>query len=269
VSILEAIFLGIIQGATEFLPVSSSGHLILIPSLLTLSQPDLNVIAIAHFGTLLAVLVYFRHDLLGIAKAVLSGLRNGRPLGTNQARLGWYIIAGTIPVALVGLLFNGLIDGMLARPVVTALLLISTGVILIIGELILTETKTLADIGPTDTLIVALAQVLALLPGISRSGVTISAGLGRGFDRRSAARFSFLLGVPAIAGAAIFAVFDLSQSSANAAQIPQLLATFLSAAIVGYLCIHFLMEWLRNRSFYPFALYCFALGGLVLVLSQT
>jgi undecaprenyl-diphosphatase len=268
VSILEAIFLGVIQGATEFLPISSSGHLILIPSVLNLSEPDLNVIAIAHLGTLLAVLVYFRLDILNIVKAVLYGLRVRQPLGTHQARLGWYIVAGTIPVALAGLLFNGLIDSVLGRPAMAALLLITTGVILIIGELILTETRSLNEINLSDTMIIALAQVLALLPGISRSGVTISAGLGRGFDRRSAARFSFLLGVPAIAGAAIFALVDLSHSPASAAQAPQLLATFLSAAIVGYLCIHFLMEWLRNRNFYPFAAYCFALAGLVLLISR-
>lgn len=267
-SILEAIFLGIVQGATEFLPISSSGHLILVPSLLNLPQPDLNVIAIAHFGTLLAVVVYFRRDLADIATAVLRGLRGREPLGDDEARLGWYIIVGTIPVAVAGLLFNGPIDSILAQPTVTALLLTSTGVILIVGELIMTETKTLAGIGLVDTTIVALAQVLALLPGISRSGVTISAGLGRGFDRRSAARFSFLLGIPAIAGAAIFALVDLYQSPVGTTQAPQLLATFSSAAIIGYLCIHFLMEWLRNKSFYPFAAYCLALGALVLVLSR-
>lgn len=267
-SILEAILLGIVQGTTEFLPISSSGHLVLVPSLLNLPQPDLNVIAIAHFGTLLAVVVYFRRDLADIAAAVLRGLGSRQPLGDVQARLGWYIIVGTIPVALAGLLFNGPIDSVLARPKVTALLLISTGIILIVGELIMTETKTITGISLADTIIVALAQVLALLPGISRSGVTISAGLGRGFDRRSAARFSFLLGVPAIAGAAIFALVDLYQSPSGAAQAPQLLATFSSAAIVGYLCIHFLMEWLRNRSFYPFAAYCLLLGGLVLLLGR-
>jgi undecaprenyl-diphosphatase len=268
VSILEAIFLGIVQGATEFLPISSSGHLILIPSLLNLSQPDLNVIAIAHFGTLLAVVVYFRRDLAEIVSAMLRGLRGRQVLDDDQARLGWYLVIGTIPVALVGLLFNGLIDSVLTKPTVGALLLISTGLILIIGELIMKETKTLAKISLRDTIIVALAQVLALLPGISRSGVTISAGLGRGFDRRSAARFGFLLGVPAIAGAAIFALVDLYRSPSKVAQAPELLATFFSAAIVGYICIHFLMEWLRNKSFYPFAAYCLALGGLVLLLTR-
>lgn len=267
-SILEAIFLGIIQGATEFLPISSSGHLVLIPSLLNLSQPDLNVIAIAHFGTLLAVVVYFRRDLAEIITAMLHGLRGRRALEDDQARLGWYIAVGTIPVALIGLLFNGLIDSVLAKPTVGALLLISTGVILIVGEKVMTETKMLDEISLRDTIVIAFVQVLALLPGISRSGVTISAGLGRGFDRRSAARFGFLLGVPAIAGAAIFALVDLYQSPSRAAEAPQLLATFFSAAIVGYICIHFLMEWLRNRSFYPFAAYCLALGGLVLLLTR-
>ena len=266
-SILEAILLGVIQGATEFLPISSSGHLILIPYLLNLSQPNLNVIAIAHFGTLLAVLVYFRRDVWAITVAVLRALHARRPFDDFQARLGWYIILGTIPVAVVGLLFNGLIDGVLASPAIASALLISTGLILIVGELLMTETKKLEAIGPFDTLIIALAQVLALLPGISRSGVTISAGLGRGFDRRSAARFGFLLGIPAIAGAAVFALVDLYRSPAEAAQAPQLLATFLSAALVGYLCIRFLMEWLRYKSFYPFAAYCLVLGALVLLLS--
>jgi undecaprenyl-diphosphatase len=265
VSILEAVLLGIIQGATEFLPISSSGHLILIPRLLSISEPELNVIAIAHIGTLFAILIYFHTDLWMITKAVLQGLQKRNPLGTNQSRLGWYLAAATFPVALAGLLFEGYIDRVAHSPATAAILLMGTGAILVVGEVIRTGNKVLDQVQLRDTLTIGVAQVLALLPGLSRSGLTITTGLGRGLDRQSAARFSFLLGVPAIGGAGLVAMMNISRSPEITVQIPQLLATLVSATIVGYLCIHFLLAWLRNRSLYPFAFYCFALGSLVLL----
>lgn len=264
--LLEAILLGIIQGATEFLPISSSGHLLLIPSLFSLSEPDLNGIAIAHLGTLLAILVYFRQDLWNIFKAVLSGLRIGRPLATMESRLGWYIAIGTIPAAVAGLLFVDFIDSVLATPTVAAFMLMVTAVILVIGEQLLKGDKALGQMGWTDAIIIGLAQVAALIPGISRSGVTITAGLSRGLDRPSAARYSFLLGVPAIAGAGLLAILDLAQSPGLANQLPQIVATFLAAAIVGYVCIYFLLNWLRRGSLYPFAAYCAAFGLIYLII---
>jgi undecaprenyl-diphosphatase len=264
---IEAIILGIIQGATEFLPISSSGHLILLPSILNLDKPNLNAIAIAHQGTLLAVLLYFRHDLWQIIQAVVTGLRAGQPWAERQSRLGWYIALGTLPAVFAGLLFASSIDRVLAKPVPAAVALIVTGIILIIGERLVTGRKSLSEMRWRDALIIGFAQALALVPGISRSGITIGAGLGRGLDRETAARYSFLLGVPAIAGAGLLAAIDLLQSNTAAEQIPQLLLTFAAAALVGYGCIHFLLSWLRQRTLYLFAGYCLTFGAIYLLLS--
>ncbi|UCG23623.1 MAG: undecaprenyl-diphosphatase UppP [Chloroflexota bacterium] len=264
---IEAIILGIVQGATEFLPISSSGHLILIPNIFDLDEPNLNAIAIAHQGTLLAVLVYFRHDLWRIVKAVFAGLRARRPLSETDSRLGWYIAAGSIPAVFVGLFFADAIDRVLAKPETAAAALIVTGIILIIGEQLVTGIKGLAQMGWADALIIGFAQAAALIPGISRSGITITAGLGRGLNRETAARYSFLLGVPAIAGAGLLAAVELAQSPTASEQAPQLLVTFLTAAIVGYACIHFLLTWLRERSLYLFAAYCIVFGVLYLLIS--
>lgn len=267
-TIIEAILLGIIQGATEFLPISSSGHLILVPSLFNLSEPDLNAIAIAHQGTLLAILFYFRHDLLDIAKAVLHGLRVKEPLDSVNARLGWYILVGTIPAVFAGLMFADVIDQVLAEPAIAALMLIITGLILIVGEKLLTGERPVSKMSWRDAITIGLAQMLALIPGISRSGVTITAGLSRGLNRPDAARYSFLLGVPAIAGAGLLAAADLARSPTIIDQIPELLVTFLVAALVGYLCILFLLNWVRRRSLYIFAAYCISFGVFYLIISS-
>lgn len=254
--ILEAILLGIIQGATEFLPISSSGHLLLVPSLLNLDEPDLNMIAIAHLGTLMAVLAYFWSDLWQILRAVLDGLRRRQPLETEDSRLGWYIVVGTIPAVVAGLLLEDFFDRVFGQPVIAAAMLLGTAALLVSGELLYTGKKPLAHMKWLDAIVIGLAQMLALMPGISRSGSTISAGLWRGLERPVAARYSFLLGVPAIAGAGLLAVVELIQAPDLTSQAPLLLVTFLSAAIVGYVCIAFLLNWLRQRSLYLFAAYC-------------
>jgi undecaprenyl-diphosphatase len=265
---IEAIILGIIQGATEFLPISSSGHLILIPSIFNLQEPNLNAIAIAHQGTLLAVLVYFRRDLWQIVRATMAAIVAREPLATTESRLGWYIVVGSVPAVFIGLVFGDSIDSLLAQPVTVAVALIVTGIILIVGEQLLSGNKRLSGMSWSDAIVIGAVQALALVPGISRSGVTITAGLGRGLDRETAARYSFLLGVPAIAGAGLFAAAELALSPTAAEQIPQLLVTFATAAIVGYACIHFLLTWLRNRTLYLFAVYCIAFGAIYLLLNE-
>lgn len=265
--VLEAIILGIIQGATEFLPISSSGHLLLIPSLFNLEEPDLNGIAVAHLGTLLAIIVYFRKDLWDIVGAVLTGLRQRQPLNSFEARLGWYIAAGSVPAIIFGFLFGDFIDELIQDPTVAAALLIGTGIILIIGEQLLVGDKDISKMTWSDTIIIGFAQALALLPGISRSGITITAGISRDLDRPTAARYSFLLGVPAIAGAGLLAILDIAQSQIQPNQTLQLLVTFIVAAGVGYACIYFLMNWLRQRSLYPFAAYCILFGALYLFIT--
>lgn len=266
-SILEAIFLGILQGATEFLPISSSGHLVLVPRMFNLTQPSLTVIAIAHVGTLLAVLIYFSRDLWNILRATLSGILQGAPLATTEARLGWFIVVGSIPAAVAGLTLEDFFDEVFGTPVAAAAFLLVTAVLLVTGERLLSGQKKLSQMGWVDAIIIGLFQMLALLPGISRSGSTITAGLARGLSRATAARYSFLLGVPAILGAGLLAVLDLLEAGNLAAQAPALLATFVAAAVSGYACIHFLLSWLRRRSLFPFAIYCVVLGSGYLVLT--
>lgn len=265
-NLLEAIILGIIQGATEFLPVSSSGHLLLLPSLLNIPIPSLSVAAVVHEGTLLAVLIYFRQDLLQIAKAVWAGLMKRDPLASEESRLGWYIAIGSIPAAVAGLTLESSFERIFGTPSYAAVFLLGTAIILFVGERLLSGKKTVAEMGWSDALVIGIAQMMALLPGISRSGSTIAAGLWRGLDRTTAARYSFLLGVPAILGAGVLAAVDFAGMEDIASQLPLLLASFLSAAVTGYVCIHFLLSWLRQHTLYGFAAYCAVFGIVYLVI---
>ena len=265
-TILEAIFLGIIQGATEFLPISSSGHTLLLPSLLQMPEPSLSLIAIAHQGTLLAVLVYFWRDLWEIVTGVLEGLRTGRPLAGDASRLGWYIAAGSIPAAVAGLTLEDFFESVFGEPLFAAFFLLVTAGLLVVGERLHSGHKELSQMSGSDAVIVGLFQMLALMPGVSRSGSTITGGLWRGLDRATSARFSFLLGIPAILGAGVLALLEIAEAGNVAAQAPVYLATFLGAAVTGYACIHFLLTWLRRRSLYVFAAYCTGFGLLYLLL---
>ncbi len=263
-SLLEAILIGIIQGATEFLPISSDGHLVLIPAVFGLSQPDFVLIGLVHAGTLLAILSYFWRDLLAIARAVLGGLARREPFATPEARLGYFMVLGAIPAGVVGLLALDFFEAQFASPVVAAAGLLVTAVFLVVGERLKSGTKALDRVTWLDALIIGSLQVLALFPGISRSGTTIAAGLGRGLDRPTAARFSFLVGLPAIAGAALLSLIDIfgAQGSLPATHY---LAAFVAAAVVGYLCIAFLLNWLKRHTLYPFAVYCAMVGTLFLL----
>lgn len=266
-TLLEAIILGVVQGATEFLPISSSGHTLLVPSLLGMSDPGLSLIAIAHQGTLLAVVVYFWRDLWAIFTGVLEGLRTGQPLAGDDSRLGWYIVAGSIPAAVAGLTLEDFFESVFGEPTFAAFFLLVTAGLLVVGERLHSGHKELAKMRAADAIIVGLFQMLALLPGISRSGSTITGGLWRGLDRATSARFSFLLGVPAILGAGLLALLDIVEAGNVAAQAPVYGATFVAAAVTGYACIHFLLTWLREHTLYAFAAYCTGFGLLYLALA--
>jgi undecaprenyl-diphosphatase len=231
-------------------------------------NPGLSLIAIAHQGTLLAVLVYFWRDLWRIFLGVVQGLRQREPLAGANSRLGWYIILGSVPAAVAGFLLEGFFEELFARPVFAAAFLLVTAALLFIGERLLTGNIEIDRMDGLDALAIGIFQMLALFPGISRSGSTITGGLWRGLDREAAARFSFLLGVPAIAGAGLLALLDIRDVGLNG-QLFVYLGTFLAAAITGFLSIHFLLSWLRQHSLYPFAVYCAAFGSLYLVLALT
>ncbi|MCP4357714.1 MAG: undecaprenyl-diphosphatase UppP [Chloroflexi bacterium] len=258
-TIFEALILGIIQGATEFLPISSSGHLVILPILFKMPPADLTLVGVLHLGSLIAVLLYFRRDLGGIITAVISGLQQRDPLGTTNARLGWLIVVGTIPAIIPGALLKKPLEALFTSPQGAAFFLLVTAALLIIGERILSGDKAPADMVWKDAIIIGLFQAFALLPGISRSGSTIVGGLQRGLDRPAAARFSFLLGVPVILAAGLLSLGDAF--SAEATFSPAVyIAGFLSAAITGYLCIYFLLRWVRNHTLYIFAAYCALMG---------
>ena len=266
-TILEAILLGIVQGATEFLPISSSGHSVLIPDLLGLPEPGLILISIAHQGTLLAVLIYFWRELWAILRGVLGGLWERAPLGSADARLGWQIAFGSIPVVIAGLTLEDFFESIFAAPLYAAVFLLGSALLLVIGERLMSGHKEMTTITWADALIIGLFQMIALFPGISRSGSTITGGLIRGLERETAARFSFLLGVPAILGAGLLALFDIIGAGDLGAQLPVYVATFLAAAITGYASIHFLLTWLREHTLYLFAAYTAAFGLLYLLLA--
>ena len=264
-SILEAIILGIVQGATEFLPVSSSGHSVLIPAVFGLEQPSLNAIAIAHLGTLLAVLIYFFKDIWSITIAFFQGLINRDPFADVNARLGWLILVGTIPVAIVAFPLQDFFEEIFETPVIAAFFLLVTAALIIIGERMLSGKTTFESMSWLDALVVGIFQTFALFPGVSRSGSTMVGGLIRGLDREAATRFSFLLGIPAILAAGLSAVNDLLFGNNASEGAGAMIAVFIVSAIVGYACIAWLLRFVRNNSLIPFAIYCVTFSIIYLI----
>jgi len=252
--VLAAIIWGLVQGLTEFLPISSSGHLVVVPAFLDslgvdVSAPSLAVSAVLHLGTLIAVLVYFRAD-------VMSVLRMGRdPAGRKIALL---VAVGTVP-ALIGLPLKSRLESIQDDVTYVGIALMATGVILVVGHRLARGACALLEGRVSDAVVVGLAQAFALIPGISRSGVTIAAGNGRGFEPIEAARFSFLLGIPAIAGAGLI---SLPEVLAEGGLGLELLIGLVVAAASGYLAITVLLAALRRVGLAPFAVYCFVVGGL-------
>jgi undecaprenyl-diphosphatase len=281
VNLFQAFLLGVLQGATEFLPVSSSGHLVLVPWLLQWPASGLAFDAVVHWGTAVAVIVYFWRDwvaLVGAAirslpligqrlRAALTSGQSSLNLLQSETRLAWLILLGTLPAALLGYLLEDFFEEMFGRPAAAAGFLLVTAVLLVAGERLGRRERDLDTLNWLDALWVGLAQALAIFPGISRSGSTIAAGLGRGLLRESAARFSFLLATPIILGAGLLKVVDLAQMGGLAAQAPTLIVGFVSAAVVGWGCIHFLMRYLQRRRLYPFAIYCAMAGTVCLIVA--
>lgn len=248
---LDAIIWGLIQGLTEFLPVSSSGHLVLIPALLDRPGPDLATNAMLHLGTLAAVLVYYRADIAGMAKF-------DRP----ARKLITLILIGTIPAVVLGLLFKDKIEEFVSEPTKVAFMLIVTGAVLLATTQLRLGDRRTEDIGPLDGLLTGLAQSLALIPGISRSGMTISAGLARGMQRTEAARFAFLLGIPVIAGAGLLGVVDVLRSGES---IPSTVwVGVVVAGLSGYAAIAILLRLLTRVGLAPFGLYCVTFGAIAI-----
>lgn len=266
--LLEALIFGIVQGATEFLPVSSSGHLTLVPWWLGLDDPPLLFDVVVHLGTLMAVLVYFWRDWLTLLQAGITALRT-RTLQDPDARLLLLLVIGTIPAALAGVLLDDVFEAAFAEPRAVALFLLVTAGLLVLSERRYASTRSLSDLNLPDSLVIGVAQAFAIFPGISRSGSTIAAGILRGLPRTAAARFSFLLATPIIIGAGLKQAFDVLTGSVALANdlIGPLILGFLAAAVVGFLSIWFLMRLLQRWRLYGFAAYCAAFGTLSLLVA--
>ena len=249
---LDAILWGLVQGLTEFLPISSSGHLVLVPALLGRPGPDLATSAMLHLGTLAAVVAYFRRDLLRIVRLDPTGRRTGA-----------LVLLGTVPAAVAGLSLEASLEVLNDRPRIVAAMLAVTGIVLVASTRLRRGDRDVDELGASDALVVGAAQALALVPGVSRSGATIVAGLVRGLSRVEAARWAFLLGIPAIAGAGLFEGLELLRGGGGISAAT--LVGVVVAGVSGYAAIALLLRVLATRGLLPFGLYCLAAGSLALV----
>jgi undecaprenyl-diphosphatase len=266
VSTFEAIVLGIVQGLTEFLPISSSGHLRVVPAFLGWDDPGAGFTAVIQLGTMAAVLLYFRKDLWSIARAWLRSLHDPAVRGDRDARMGWYIVIGTIPISVFGLAFSDQIESGARDLYLIGSTLIAFGLLLLAAEKLSEHRREMDEASWRDGLAIGFAQALALVPGVSRSGATITAGLFLGFERAAAARFSFLLSVPAVVLSGLFEMRKVGEEGASVA--PTFVATVL-AFVSGYLSIAFLLKFLASHTTYVFVVYRTALGAAVIALVAT
>ncbi len=260
---LIAIFLGLVQGLTEFLPISSSGHLALLEHYLGVEGGGLSFDILLHVGSLLALLVYFRADWLGMAKAVLTP----SPYTRLERRLFFCLVAASVPGALAGVLLQHYAETVFRQPWRIAVLLGSVGLLLIVAERLARHERPLTNLNLGDALLIGLSQALAVMPGVSRSGITMTTGLFLGFTRESAARFSFLLATPIIAGAGLYDLLKWFKHPPNDLSWTAGVLGFLSAVVSSYLAIRFLLRYLRRHTFYPFAYYRLIVAAVILGLT--
>lgn len=267
-SIIESIILGVVQGLTEFLPVSSSGHLVLAEELLGLTTHNIRFVVVVHLGSLLAVLAVYREQVGRIIKGVFKGrvrYRKGKwSFSDPYTRLAWLLLLATIPAGLVGVFFRDLIERIFYHPFWVGICLMVTGLILFCVRFIKPD-----DGGPNwwRALVIGLAQALAILPGMSRSGSTIAAGIYSGVEKSRAAEFSFLLSIPVILGAGVLEFGKMMETAPEAAEIVTLLLGAAASAISGYLAIRFLLNVIKKGNLHYFAYYCWLVALIVIILS--
>ncbi len=264
-SVVQSVMLGIVQGLTEFLPISSSAHLRIVPAIFGWDDPGAQFTAIIQLGTMAAVVLYFWRDLLAVVTAWFRSLTRPALRGELHARMGWYLIIGTIPIAIFGFLFRHQIENGARNLYLMGTTLIVFGLVLGAADYLGSKKRPVGDVNRKDAIIMGFAQALALIPGVSRSGATITVGLIMGLDREAAARFSFLLSVPAIVLSGVFGLFkEVGNSSGNAGWGAIIVATIVSF-VVGYGAIAFLLKWLAQHTLYIFVVYRVALGLVILV----
>jgi undecaprenyl-diphosphatase len=267
VSALQAIVLGLVQGLTEFLPISSSGHLRIVPALLGWDDPGAAFTAVIQLGTMAAVLIYFRRDLWNIARAWLSELRLPFAQRSTEANLGWFIILGTIPISVFGFAFRHQIESGARSLYLIGTMLIAFSFVMLLAERASRRDREINEMTARDGIFVGFAQALALVPGVSRSGATISAGLFRDFDRAAAARYSFLLSVPAIVLSGLFELKDVG--GGGGAPLGATIVATIVAFVSGYVAIAWLLRYLAHHSLDVFVAYRIPLGVLVIALAAS
>ena len=270
-TILQAIILGIVQGLTEFLPISSSGHLILVPWLFNwhflLNNPDLNKTfdVALHLGTFVAVLVYFWRDVVKLVSAWARSIAR-RSLADPEARIAWLLFVSTIPAAFFGVAFEGFIEDRLGKPWIIAIMMIVFALVMYAVDHVAKLDRDLEALTWTDAILIGFAQALALCPGVSRSGVTMMTGLAVRLDRESAARYSFLLSVPVIGGAAAYKALHVAKDGLPAGTAMPFVVGIASAAISGMVAIWFVLRYLKSHNFNLFVLYRIVVGVAILIL---
>jgi undecaprenyl-diphosphatase len=263
-NLIHAIFLGLLQGVTEFLPISSSGHLALVEFFLGIEEAGLAFDVALHLGTLLGVLIYFRRDFF----MMLTALINPQVLGEearNQRFLALYIVLGTIPAVVAGYFLKDVAETIFRSPFIIAASLAGAGLLLLLADKAGKHLRDMKSIGFVDVALIGLFQAFALIPGVSRSGITMTAGLMRGLNRMSAIRFSFLLSVPVIFGAGVYNLPDIIRQGSEPGQLGFYLVGFFAAAVSGYLVIAFLLRFIQSHSFAVFVYYRFLMAGIVLL----
>lgn len=268
---LAAFILGIIQGLTEFLPISSSAHLILVPWFFGWEPEGLVFDVALHVGTAIAVIAFFWKDWMLLARETLVGLKERAPLGNSHRRLFWLLVVGTLPALVVGLALEDIVESHLRSPLITVGTLIVFGLLLHYAEKRGRQNRSMESFAWGDAIAIGLSQAVALIPGVSRSGITMTAALWRHSNKTCAARFSFLLSTPVILGAGLLAAWKLFEAArhplAGATAIPwgTLGVGTATAAVTGFLCIKFFLRYLQSRSFFPFVIYRIALAMVVLL----
>ena len=261
----KAVVLGVLQGLTEFLPISSSAHLRIFPELFGWGDPGAAFTAVVQIGTELAVLLYFRKDIWRIGSGWVQSLYKPELRGSVDSRMGWYIIVGSLPIVLLGITLKDVIENDLRNLWIIGTTLIVLGIILGIADKVGRTDRTIEKMTMRHAIYLGLAQAAALVPGVSRSGATISMGRLLGYDREAATRFAFLLAIPAVVGAGLFELPEIPGGDNVFGPLPTLVATIVSF-IVGYAAIAWLLRYVTTRSYLPFVIYRIVLGSAVLVL---
>jgi undecaprenyl-diphosphatase len=261
---VQAVLLGILQGLTEFLPISSSAHLRVFPAFLGWDDPGAAFTAVVQIGTEVAVLLYFFTDIWRIGITWLKSLTNPELRSDPDARMGWFIIVGSLPIVVLGVLFRDAIETTARSLWLVGAMLIVFGVVLGVADRVGSHRHPIGHLGWRDAVLFGLAQAMALIPGVSRSGATISMGLFLGYERAAATRYAFLLAIPAVVGAGLFQLPQIPGGE-NAYGVGPTIAATLAAFVVGYATIAWLLRWVTTRSYLPFVVYRVALGSVVLI----